>query len=160
VNFFEVRRAPHISYLGYAIESNSSDNSNGRIFLLPAPFCCKLEPEHAVHLPFLQQLAIHWNYARFFRRENWTRDTLFRSRSASPWSVPTHSHAADTAKVLALFLKLFFLFIFSTVLLICLIRKCFLNLRIVNIILIIFVIAVRLHAQLNVNFYVRFTASP
>jgi len=43
----------------------------------------------------LQQLAIHWNYAKFFRRENWTRDTLSHSRkisSASPWSVPTHSH--------------------------------------------------------------------
>jgi len=37
--FFEVRRSPHISYLGNVIESNSSDNSNGRKFYLT--FCCK-----------------------------------------------------------------------------------------------------------------------
>jgi len=47
-----------------------------------------------------------------------------------------------TAKVLALFLKLFFLFIFSNVLSICLVRKCFLYLRIVDIMLIISGIAV------------------
>jgi len=35
--------------------------------------------------------------------------------------------------------------------------KCFLYLRIVHFMLIIFVIAVRLHAHLNVDFYVRFT---
>jgi len=65
-----------------------------------------------------------------------------------------------TAKVLALFLKLFiFLFIFSPVLSICLFRKCFLYLRIVDKMLIMFVIAVRLHAHLNVHFYGRFTPS-
>jgi len=64
-----------ISYLGNLIESNSSrdDNSNGRKFLT---FWCKLEPEYAVQLSILQQLAIHWNYARFFRRENWIRGIL------------------------------------------------------------------------------------
>jgi len=36
-----------------------------------------------------------------------------------------------TAKFLTLFLKLFFLFIFSTVLLICLVHKCFIYFRIV-----------------------------
>jgi len=41
-----------------------------------------------------------------------------------------------TAKVLALFRKLFFLFIFSLVLSICLVGKCFLYLRIVDIMLI------------------------
>jgi len=60
-----------------------------------------------------------------------------------------------TAKVLTLFLKLFFLFIFSPVLSICLVCKCFLYLRIVDIMLIISVIAVRLHAQLNIDFYGR-----
>jgi len=56
-DFFEVGRTPHISYLGNLIESNSSDNSNGRNFLLLS--CCRLEPGHAVQLQVLQQLAIH-----------------------------------------------------------------------------------------------------
>jgi len=59
-----------------------------------------------------------------------------------------------TAKVLVLFLKLFF---FSTVLSFYSVRKCFLYLRIVDIMLIISVIAVRLHTHLNVDFYGRFT---
>jgi len=58
-------------------------------------------------------------------------------------------------QVLALFLKLFFLLIFSPVLSICL----FLYLSVVDIMLIISVIAVRLHARLNVDFYGRFTPS-
>jgi len=49
-------------------------------------------------------------------------------------------------------------FIFSTVS-ICLVRKCFLYLRIVDIMLIIPVIAVRLYAHLNVDFYGRFMPS-
>jgi len=48
----------------------------------------------------------------------------------------------SAAKVFALFLKLFFLFIFSTVLSICLVRMCFHYLRIADIMLIISVIAV------------------
>jgi len=64
-----------------------------------------------------------------------------------------------TAKVLSLFLKLFFFFIFSTILSMCLLRTCFLYLRVVDIMLIISVIAVRLHDHLNVDFYGRFTPS-
>jgi len=63
-----------------------------------------------------------------------------------------------TAKVLALFLKLF-LFIFSPILSVCLVRKCFLYLGIVDIMLIISVIAVRLYAHLNVDLYGRLTPS-
>jgi len=70
---FEVRRAPHIGYFGNLIESNSSNNSNGRKFLLP--FCYKFEPGRAVQLPDLQQLAFTETMQDFsdVKTELWTR---------------------------------------------------------------------------------------